>query len=99
MIVQGVKCEKDEVLDFRGFIPNTPAANLLAKIVLRLEKEGHDMLRERSASLEVLRYAQGFLDSLGRFEAIAQSMLSFDLERPEEEIVEDYEEEAVDVDF
>lgn len=99
MVIQRVKCEKEEVLDFRGFIPNTPAAMLLGKIVVRLEKEGHDALRERSASLEALRYAQGWLDALGRFEAIAQSMLAVDLEKPEEEQTEDFEEEAVDVDF
>jgi hypothetical protein len=99
MVVQGVKCEKEEILDLRGVLPATPAAALLAKIVMRLEKEGHDALRDRGAGLEALRYAQGFLDALGRFEAIAQAMLVVDLERPEEDDAEDAVEEAVDVDF
>jgi len=102
VIVQGVKVEKEEVLSFREFLPGSAGAMLLGKVVLRLEKQGHDALRDRGSGIEALRYAQGWLDAMGRFEAIVQAMLAVDVETGEtEEEAENEEEgqEAIDVDF
>lgn len=98
MILFGIETNKQEVESLRGFIPGEPGAILLGKIIFKLEQEGLRMLRDRGQTLEAMRYAQGFIDSVEQFENIARGMLGVDLERAEQaedEIV--MEEEAPDV--
>ena len=97
MILFGVETSKQEVESLRGFLPGEAGAVLLGKIIFKLEQEGFKMLRDKGAGVEVLRYAQGFLDSLGRFEAMSRAMLGVDLERVEDEDEIEIDEEVADV--
>lgn len=98
MIVKGVRVEKVEKESLGGFLPDSPGAVLLGRILLQLEQDSTILLKNPASSLEAVRYQQGYLKALQDFHGIVYSILGTSWNEETEESV-DAEEEVIDVDF
>lgn len=99
MIVEGMKVEKAEKISMDSFLPDSPAAVLLGKILLKIEGEALSELKNPVATLENLRFNQGILAGLGSFHKLTRMVLMRDwIDGEDEELGED-QEEVTDVDF
>lgn len=99
MTYQGIEFNEMELMGLKGFLLDSTGGSLLGKILMDVREEGYEGIRDAGAPIERLRYCQGLLDGLDRFQSIAQRIAAIDpLEyKDEDENMEDEDEEAVDV--
>jgi hypothetical protein len=97
--ILGIETSKQEVLSLREFLPGSAAAELLAKVLFKMEQEGLSGLRNVGHGIEAVRYHQGWLDALSRFEGMTRALLGVDLEKPDvdEDAEVEINEEVTDV--
>ncbi len=97
MIVEGIEFGEMELRGLRGAMLDGAAGELLGKVLLRVQEEGFDGVRDAQASIERIRYSQGLLDGLDRFQKIVGRIVAIDPDEinENEDIQEDLEEEEV----
>ena len=73
----GVEFNERELLDFHRVFPDSPAAGLLNKLMVKVAERYEVLLHDPASTLEQLRFAQGALESAGALGMAVKQMMAF----------------------
>lgn len=95
MKVEGIRTDLEEIRDFQRVFPDSGAANLIGKIVAKLEEGFDQQLRSLGVSEASFRQAQGASDAMEQFVSASRYFMNLNIDSFTDE--DEAEEEVEDV--
>jgi hypothetical protein len=99
VIVEGIRVEKDEKASLDQFMPSSPGARLLGKILLAMEDGGLTFVRDPGQGLDSIRYWQGYLAAVGELHRKLRKISNANWFEGDIDEEAEKEEEDINVDF
>jgi benzoyl-CoA reductase/2-hydroxyglutaryl-CoA dehydratase subunit BcrC/BadD/HgdB len=79
--LQGIKFNHEELVSLQEFLPHTPGAKLLQKVLEHVEARYQALALSRGATMEVVRAGQGAIEALNEFAEIMYQFTKADWNR------------------
>lgn len=99
MIVEGIRISKEEKDGIDLVFPDSPAAKVLAKMLVQMEASATVELKSPGSNLEQVRYEQGYLAAIDEIWRKIKKISAAHWSDVEEQEEDGENEEVIDVDF